>query len=70
MATVSVRPLLDWERKLNRFRPSHPPIFSDGEPTQHDVELARELFLALDPESQRWYGTSALFVDLVPGDAQ
>lgn len=30
-----------------------PPIF-DGDPSPNDVELAQELFLALDAESQPW----------------
>lgn len=33
-----------------------PPIFTDGPATEEDVELARELFEALDEESKEWYG--------------
>jgi hypothetical protein len=58
MATVSIRPLpMGYREILPRFRPQHPPIF-DGEPTAEDVALARELFEALDLESQQWYGGS------------
>jgi hypothetical protein len=48
-----------------RFRPSPPPVF-DGDPTPDDRLLARELFRALDPESQEWYrgSMSRLFAGL------
>lgn len=59
MATVNIKPLPDWARKHSRrVRPMPPPIF-DGEPTEADRELARELYAALDPESQAWYHCSA-----------
>lgn len=50
-----------------KFRPQHPPIFhGEGTPTDADVALARDLFQALDPESQAWYlrSGSGLFAGL------
>jgi hypothetical protein len=56
MSTVVVVPLPAWCRKVPaRLWPGHPPIFSDGEPSEEDRLLARELIAALDAESQRWY---------------
>lgn len=49
-----------------RFRPMPPPIFPYGDPAPADIELARELFLALDLESQRWYRGCGIFADLMP----
>lgn len=58
---VSITPLPAWARKLDpRLRPMHPPIFpGDEDPTQADIDLARELFQALDGESQDWYRRQA-----------
>lgn len=57
MATVNIQPLSDWARKITPWlRPMPPPIFTDGEPTRADRELALELWRALDRESQAWYG--------------
>lgn len=54
---VTINPLPQWSRELpERLRPMHPPIFGIDTPTADDIELARELFAALDPESRRWYG--------------
>lgn len=54
--TVVIKPLpAAWVGKP-RFRPLHPPVFPDGDPTPDDLELALELFEALDAESQSWYG--------------
>ncbi len=57
MAIVSVEPLPVRYRKIPaRLRPGTPPIFPDDEePTQADIDLARELFQALDGDSQDWY---------------
>jgi len=43
-----------------------PPIFSDDDPAADDIALARELFQALDTESQHWYRSYRIFADLVP----
>lgn len=68
MATVNVRPLPDAYLKITPlYRPRPGPIFIGGDPTPADVELARELFLALDDESKRWYRGYSTFVDLMPG---
>lgn len=64
MAEVCIRPMPVGYRKIPmRLRPHYPPIFQGGEPTEDDRQLARELFLALDSESQAWYrrGGSKLF---------
>ena len=56
MTTVRIIPLHRWARKVPwRLRPIIPPIFPDEFPTEADKDLAYELFLALDPESQEWY---------------
>lgn len=60
MATVTIRPIPAGFLKFSRrVWPGHPPIFTDGEPTEADRELARELFAALDPDSQAWYAGAA-----------
>lgn len=64
MTNVNVYPIPDAYRGL-RFQPMPQPIF-DGDPSPDDIELARSLFLALDPESQRWYRGFPTFVDLMP----
>jgi hypothetical protein len=64
MAEVKIIPASASLRKIPmRLWPLHPPIFQGGEPTEDDRQLARELFLALDEESQAWYrrGGSRLF---------
>lgn len=53
--TVNIKPMADWTRKT-QFRPLHPPVFPDGEPTQAEVQLALALFAELDDESKTWYG--------------
>lgn len=56
MATVNIMPMPQWCRKISaKFRQMPPPIFPDGPPSEEDMELARELFRALDSESQDWY---------------
>lgn len=65
MRTVTVRPLTEAERKISPlYRPRHPPIFPQGNPTPAERELARELFKLLDAESRRWYGTASVFTGL------
>jgi len=55
MANVSIQPVPASYRAIPRWLwPQHPPIF-DGQPTEADWDLARELWAALDPESQGWY---------------
>ena len=56
MTTVHIQPLPVWARNT-KYKPSPPPVFSDGEPSPADRALAQELFEALDPESQRWYSS-------------
>jgi hypothetical protein len=42
-----------------------PPVFPNGKQTDaQDVALARALFLALDPESQRSFARCCVFADL------
>lgn len=56
MTTVIIKPMSEWMRKTpTRWWPMPPPIFPDGPPTEEDIALARELFAALDPQSQEWY---------------
>ena len=56
MATVNIVPMpLYWRGKSSKYRPMPPPIFPEGPATEDDIELARELFKALDEESQAWY---------------
>jgi hypothetical protein len=56
MATVNFVPLSNfWRGKSLKFSPMPPPIYQDGPATKDDIALARELFQALDPESQEWY---------------
>ena len=66
MATVNVRPMPEGYHKISmRLRPGIPPIFPDGLPTPADLELAKDLFRALDDESKAWYRrNSSLFSDL------
>lgn len=67
MATVNVRTLPDAYLKITPlYRPRPGPIFLNGDPTPEDVELARELFMALDTESKHWYRGYDCFVDLMP----
>lgn len=65
MAKVDIKPMPQGYRKISaKYRPQYPPIFPDGTPTDDDIVLARELFAALDEESQEWYrrgGRSRLF---------
>jgi hypothetical protein len=66
MATVTVAPMpLRWREISARLRPQCPPVFG-AEPSASDVELARELVRALDPESRDWYAHNmpVLFGDL------
>ena len=68
--TVCIIPMPDKFRKIpKRLQPYHPPIFTDcgpGGPSDDDKALARELFKALDAESQDWYlrSASGLFADI------
>lgn len=62
MKTVNIVPLPAWAR-ATRFRPQHPPVFPDGPPTPEERELARELFQALDADSQEWYRRHGGFLD-------
>lgn len=62
MTTCNIKPAPEWIRKHKRFRPMHPPIFTDigpGGVTLADIELARELFEILDDDSKDWYRRSA-----------
>jgi len=72
MATVNVQPKPESYRKYGRFVPGPPPIFTDGDPTPADVELARELFKALDDDSKRWYRhrSGGIFADLMPNASE
>ncbi len=65
MTAVNVFPIPEAYRGL-RFQPMPPPIFSDDDPAADDIALARELFQALDTESQHWYRSYRIFADLVP----
>lgn len=67
MANVCVRPMPAALRAMKRFRPMAPPIFDD-EPTPADIALARELFLALDAQSQEWYSRCSIFAGLLADD--
>ena len=70
MSEVHVNPMPKGIRAIpERWRPLPPPIFPNGDPSPEDIELARELFLALDPESQRWYSVMRTFRDLQPPPA-
>lgn len=68
MTTVTIRPMPEKIRSCpKKWRPSRPPnfAFSDIGPgglTREDMELALELFLLLDAESQEWYGGQG-FID-------
>jgi len=68
MTKVHVLPLPEKFKNIpKKWRPGHPPIFWDISPegiTEKDRELARELFLLLDPESQEWYGRRGTFEGL------
>ena len=67
MAIVTLTPMPRGYLKIShKFRPRHPPIFPDGDPSPDDIELARALFVELDPESQEWYrrSGSSLFAGL------
>lgn len=65
MTTVNVRPMPEWMRKVPRHLWTvTPPIFSDISSegiTEADRDLARELFLLLDKDSQSWYARPWLF---------
>jgi hypothetical protein len=68
--TVCIIPMPDKFRTIpKKLQPGHPPIFTDcgqGGPSIEDKALARELFRALDAESQDWYsrGVGGLFADI------
>lgn len=54
--TVKIQPMPGCIRDLPPWlRPMTPPVFPDEPPTNDDRALARELFQALDQESQEWY---------------
>jgi hypothetical protein len=60
MADVHVAPMPARVRQIPcRWRPTHPPIFQNSDPTREDVLLALELVGALDAESFTWYGGEA-----------
>lgn len=53
---VRIKPMPTWMRKYpSRYWTVTPPVFPNGEPTEADIRLARQLYEALDPLSQRWY---------------
>jgi hypothetical protein len=67
MSAIHISPMPEKYRSIPKhLRPCVPPLFMDGEPTDSDRELARELFLILDADSQDWYrrSCSALFAGL------
>jgi len=59
MTEVVIKPMPRSYLKFSmKYRPVAGPIFLDcgpGGATDEDRELARELFKALDPESQAWW---------------
>jgi len=56
MAEIRIQPMPRTYLAISpRLRPMPPPVFPEGQPTADDRVLARELFRALDPESQAWY---------------
>jgi hypothetical protein len=57
---VQVSPMPLWVRRINKFRPQHPPIFPEGVPTDEERELAKALIAELDQESQEWYGDTSM----------
>ena len=66
MTEILIKPMPLWMRTTpERLWPRTPPIFSDlgpEGPTDADRELARELFRALDEQSQKWYGRHCLWL--------
>lgn len=52
---VNITLMPAWARQM-KYKPLHPPIFPDGDPTQDELELALALFAELDDESKTWYG--------------
>jgi len=53
---VHIEPLPLWCRTIpHRLWPQHPPLWLDGAPTPEDLDEARLLLAALDPESRLWY---------------
>jgi hypothetical protein len=49
------------------YWPGHPPIRPSGEtPEPGDRELARALYLALDPDSQIWWSGLRPWIGLPP----
>lgn len=62
---VQIAPMPAGIRNIpKKWRPLHPPIFPDGEPTAEEIELARALFKELDEESQNWYARLSTNFDL------
>jgi hypothetical protein len=62
MRTVTIIPLPRGYLKVSKkFWQTPPPTFPDGPPTPEEIELARALFLELDPESQDWYSRYRIF---------
>lgn len=56
MAEVHVNPMPEKIRSIpDRLRSGCPPIFTGGDPTRADRELALELWRALDVQNRRWY---------------
>lgn len=70
MTTINIKPMPEKIRAIpKKWRPMREPIptFTDcrqGEPTDEDIELARELFKLLDEESKDWYGRHGIFEGL------
>lgn len=69
---VDIHPLPIAYRQFRRFLPRPPRIFSNGEPSTADRELALELWRSLDAQSKRWYtnsGSARTFAGLPLTDA-
>ncbi len=73
MTVVCVNPMPEKFRAIpKKWLPGCPPIFKEcgsGGPSEDDKALARELFKALDPQSQEWYlqNTGGFFADISGG---
>ncbi len=61
--SVTIKPMPAAYREIPvRLRPMPSAIF-ENDPTPDDIALARELFLALDAESQSWYRKASHLFD-------
>jgi hypothetical protein len=57
------------QRTPRRLWPVHPPwVVGDGPLTEADLELARRLYVALDPLSRLWYRPVGLRLGLMVDD--